>query len=165
MGSDWTIRGATGDDAGKLTDLIANIEEYYGSELEEKDSLRADVERVLSGSPPSVFALVVEDDEKLVGLASYSFLWPSAGATSSLFLKELFVLETHRRRGLARDLLIEIFRIAEANHCTRVEWMTDSDNLDAQLAYSNLGFGDKIMSTKIVYRVADPSEGIRRLVS
>ncbi|WP_260859657.1 hypothetical protein [Streptomyces cupreus] len=56
------------------------------TEIQPFEERRAQVEEALFGSPPPAPALLVEDEAgDIVGLAAYSFLWPSAGSTHSLF--------------------------------------------------------------------------------
>lgn len=149
-----TIRPADKGDAVALAALIEEIERFYGStEFQPFEERQAQVEEALFGSPPLAFALVVEDEAgDLVGLAAYSFLWPAAGSTHSLFLKELYVRDTLRRQGIGAQLMAELRNIATARPgCSRMEWMTDRDNPNAQAFYRLLGFEQD--DGKIVYRV------------
>ncbi|WP_304951803.1 GNAT family N-acetyltransferase [Streptomyces sp. AVP053U2] len=104
-------------------------------------------------SPPLASALLAEDGAgNLVGLAAYSFLWPAAGSSHSLFLKELYVSDTIRRQGVGARFMAELRALAEARPgCSRVEWMTDRDNPDARAFCKSLGFDE--FGGKIVYRV------------
>jgi ribosomal protein S18 acetylase RimI-like enzyme len=95
--------------------------------------------------------LLAWEGDKLVGFAAYSFLWPAAGVTRSLYLKELYVVEEFRRSGIGQLLMQSIFDTAARNECSRVEWATDTFNADAQRFYERLGF--KTLSTKVDYRV------------
>ncbi|WP_063735286.1 cyclophane-containing RiPP N-acetyltransferase HaaN [Streptomyces sp. RTd22] len=149
-----TIRPAEMRDVLALAELIEEIERFYGStEAQPLDERRAQTEEALFGSPPMVFALVVEDETgDLAGLAAYSFLWPAAGSSHSLFLKELYVRDTLRRQGVGARLMDELRALAAARPgCSRVEWMTDRDNADARSFYKSLGFAE--FDGKIVYRV------------
>ncbi|MCX5421957.1 cyclophane-containing RiPP N-acetyltransferase HaaN [Streptomyces sp. NBC_00078] len=149
-----TIRPADKGDAVALAALIEEIERFYGStEFQPFEERQAQVEEALFGSPPLASALVVEDEAgDLVGLAAYSFLWPAAGSTHSLFLKELYVRDTLRRQGVGAQLMKELRALAAARPgCSRVEWMTDHDNPDARAFYRSLGFAE--FDGKIVYRV------------
>jgi GNAT superfamily N-acetyltransferase len=56
-----------------------------------------------------------------VGFASYSFLWPAAGLTQSLYLKELFVTAKARRQGVGQALMERLIDIAKKAGCSRVE--------------------------------------------
>ncbi|MGW6837001.1 cyclophane-containing RiPP N-acetyltransferase HaaN [Streptomyces sp. NPDC054949] len=149
-----TIRPAERRDTVAVADLIEEIERFYGStEIQPLEERRSQVEEALFGSPPLASALLVEDEAgDLVGLAAYSFLWPAAGSSHSLFLKELYVRGTLRRQGVGARLMDELRALASARPgCSRVEWMTDHDNPGARAFYKSLGFAE--FDGKIVYRV------------
>jgi GNAT superfamily N-acetyltransferase len=149
-----TIRPADKRDITAVAELIEEIERFYEStEIQPFEERRAQVEEALFGSPPLASALLVEDEAgDIVGLAAYSFLWPSAGSTHSLFLKELYVRDTLRRQGVGARLMDELRAVAAARPgCSRVEWMTDRDNPGARAFYKSLGFAE--FDGKIVYRV------------
>ncbi|WP_031053326.1 cyclophane-containing RiPP N-acetyltransferase HaaN [Streptomyces sp. NRRL F-5702] len=149
-----TIRPAGRSDIEALAELIGEIERFYGStKIQPLEERRSQVGEALFGSPPLAFALLVEDEAgALVGLAAYSFLWPAAGSSHSLFLKELYVRDTLRRQGVGARLMGELRALAAARPgCSRVEWMTDRDNSGARAFYKSLGFTE--FDGKIVYRV------------
>ncbi len=87
----------------------------------------------------------------MAGFAAYSFLWPAVGATRSLYLKELYVPEKYRRRGVGALLMRAIFETAGPLGCSRVEWTTDARNTAAQAFYAKLGL--RAHPSKIFYRV------------
>ncbi|MET8134084.1 cyclophane-containing RiPP N-acetyltransferase HaaN [Streptomyces sp. NPDC005251] len=152
-----TIRPAEKNDLRGLAELIEEIERFYGTadaDIQPFDERQDQVEEALFGSPPLAAALLVEDETgDIVGLAAYSFLWPSAGSTHSLFLKELYVRDALRRQRVGERLMNELRAIAAARPgCSRVEWMTDRDNPGARAFYKSLGFAE--FDGKIVYRVA-----------
>ncbi|MEU8822781.1 cyclophane-containing RiPP N-acetyltransferase HaaN [Streptomyces sp. NPDC048636] len=149
-----TIRPAEKRDILAVAELIEEIERFYGStEVQPLDERESQVEEALFGSPPMASALLVEDESgDLVGLAAYSFLWPAAGSSHSLFLKELYVRDTLRRQGVGAQLMSELRTLAASRSgCSRVEWMTDRDNPGARAFYKSLGFTE--FDGKIVYRV------------
>ncbi|MEV7849543.1 cyclophane-containing RiPP N-acetyltransferase HaaN [Streptomyces sp. NPDC088183] len=149
-----TIRPADRRDIVAVAELIEEIERFYGSaEIQPLEERHSQVEEALFGSPPLASALLVEDGTgNLVGLATYSFLWPAAGSSHSLFLKELYVRDTLRRQGVGARLMDELRALAAARPgCSRVEWMTDRDNPNARAFYKSLGFAE--FDGKIVYRV------------
>lgn len=149
-----TIRHAEKGDIRTVAELIGEIERFYGStEIQHLEERQLQVEEALFGSPPLASALLVEDETgDIVGLAAYSFLWPAAGSSHSLFLKELYVRSTLRRQGVGARLMNELRSIAAARPgCSRVEWMTDRDNPNARNFYRSLGFAE--FDGKIVYRV------------
>ncbi|WP_371095858.1 cyclophane-containing RiPP N-acetyltransferase HaaN [Streptomyces sanglieri] len=151
-----TIRPAEKSDVRELAELIEEIERFYGTadaDIQPVDERQDQIEGALFGSPPLASALLIEDEAgDVVGLAAYSFLWPSAGSTHSLFLKELYVRDTLRRQGVGQRLMNELRDIAAARPgCSRVEWMTDRVNPGARAFYKSLGFAE--FDGKIVYRV------------
>lgn len=78
------------------------------TEIQPFEERRAQVEEALFGSPP----LVEDEAGDIVGLAAYSFLWPSAGSTHSLFLRELYVRDTLRRQGFGARVMDELRAVA-----------------------------------------------------
>ena len=100
----------------------------------------------------TIFISLEDETGDIVGLAAYSFLWPAAGSSHSLFLKELYVRDTLRRQGIGARLMDELRALAAARPgCSRVEWMADRDNPGARAFYESRGFTES--DGKIVYRV------------
>jgi ribosomal protein S18 acetylase RimI-like enzyme len=154
---DFNIRKARPDDVLSLVALNARIGRYYGdADTESRDEASRRTSTALFAEGASAVAIVawtVENSSRAVGLAAYSYLWPAIGSTESLFLKELFVDEEFRRRGLARRLLIDVFTAAIERQCSRVEWTADRGNAPAEKLYEGLGFGGNIHEGKWHYRV------------
>ena len=90
-------------------------------------------------------------DGRVVGLASCSYLWPAAGTSRSLFLKELYVRTAARRTGVGRLLMREVFAAAVVTRCSRVEWQTELGNPVAREFYASLGA--QVLDGKIAFRV------------
>ncbi len=140
-----------GDEAA-IAALLADMDGFYDDAPEGTPQERAaQVRAALFSAPPLARALLAWDGGILAGLALYSFLWPAAGLTASLYLKELYVAKAHRRAGVGRLLMGGLYEIAAERGCSRVEWTTDTDNQDAQAFYESLGAKPK--ASKIFYRV------------
>lgn len=147
-----SLRPAVQADVEAISSILTEVDRYYGASDEEPLSERVpQITSALFGTPPSAYALLAWDDGKLVGLAAYSFLWPAAGVSRSLFLKELYVSEESRRHGVGRLLMSELCRIAHENSCERVEWTADADNPIALTFHETLGVPP--VSSKVFYRV------------
>lgn len=139
-------------DAGAIAGLLAELAVFYGDTPEGTPDERAEqVRAALFGDPPAARALLAWDGAALAGLASWSFLWPAAGLTRSLYLKELYVAQAHRRTGAGKLLMEGLYRIAADYGCSRVEWTTDTGNSGAQRFYESLGATP--LTTKIFYRL------------
>ena len=138
--------------AEALAKLAEEMVRFYAvTEVDPLELRISQIKESLFADPPSGYALLAWDDGRLVGLAAYSFLWPAVGLTRSLYLKELYVAETARQKGVGRLLIQWLYEIAVKNECSRVEWATDQDNPDAQRFYAGLGV--PVRESKLFYRI------------
>ena len=147
-----TLAAARPEDAEQLADLMDELEHFYGGTptgaLDEK---LVQISDALFGERPAAEAMLAWDGDKLAGFASYSFHWPAAGFTTSLFLKELYIAQAYRRSGIGKQLMSALESVARARRCSRFEWGTDVDNEAAQQFYASLGASPS--NGKITYRV------------
>lgn len=146
------ISVADKNDIPAIVDLLGEVDEFYGDDTAEGLEERADkVTSVLFGKEPAAYALLARaEGGQAIGFASYSFLWPAAGSSRSLYLKELYVANGYRQSGAGRQLMQELFDIAKTEGCSRVEWTTDATNMDAQTFYAKLG--ESVSTDKLFYR-------------
>jgi ribosomal protein S18 acetylase RimI-like enzyme len=150
-----TITSAVPEHNDGIVALLEEMDRFYGTtEMEPLDIRTRQVHQALFGNPPAAYALLAWDKEHLVGIASYSFLWPAVGLTRSLYLKELYVSETKRRDAVGTALMHALFAIAVKHECSRVEWTTDEENKGAQRFYEKIQM-ERLLS-KLFYR-ADPN--------
>lgn len=132
------IETATAADIQVLSQMIGEVEAYYGGEHVPGDP--GQIQEALLGPVPAATVLIARDDDgEALGFASYSRLWPAAGADVSLFLKELFVREGHRRRGVGGQLLDAVEAAASTAGSSRLEWTGDADNAVALAFYEARG--------------------------
>jgi GNAT superfamily N-acetyltransferase len=97
------------------------------------------IEDAIFGATPAAHVVLARNDTAVVAFAAYSFLWPAAGVTRSLYLKELYVGQAYRREGVGKLLMHHLCDIAATSACSRIEWTTDQDNPGAQQFYARLG--------------------------
>lgn len=147
-----TISPANSGHSEALAGLAEEMDRFYGAVEVDPIELRIDqINDALFGNIPSAYALLAWDTEKLVGFASYSFLWPAVGLTRSIYLKELYVIAEARGMGAGKLLMKHLCDMAARNNCSRVEWTTDTSNRNAQLFYAELGV--PVDDSKLFYRV------------
>lgn len=141
------------DDVAAIAALLAELDRFYGATNVEPVSQRVPQisAALFAQQPAAAQALLAWEDRQLVGLATYSLLWPAVGVTQSLYLKELYVAQEHRGRGVGRRLMQEVCRVATEHGCSRVEWTTDTDNSDAQHFYAKLGVS--ALASNVFYRL------------
>jgi ribosomal protein S18 acetylase RimI-like enzyme len=147
-----TVRRAEPNDAEALAEMAKEMDHFYGATEARSRELRIDqVRDALQGDLPAAHVILAWEDTNLLGFASYSFLWPAVGLTRSLYLKELYITANSRRRGIGKMLMRQLYLIAVQHECSRVEWTTDRDNLDAQEFYEALGV--PVAASKRFYRL------------
>lgn len=147
-----TVAPTRPSDISALAELAEEMDRFYGaSEIEPLEIRLRQINDAIFSDPPSAYALLAWDDDRLVGFASYSFLWPAAGLTRSLYLKEMYVIEAARRKGTGKLLMRNLCDIAIKCDCSRVEWTTDRENTDAQRFYAELGV--PVKESKLFYRI------------
>lgn len=135
-----------------LAALLEELDRHYGTtEFEPFDQRVAQIRDALFGEVPAAFALLAWHEGDLIGMASYSFLWPAAGVTRSLYLKELYVARSWQRQGIGKLIMDRLLAVAAKHGCSRVEWTTDRESEGAQRFYAKLGV--PVSDGKLFYRV------------
>lgn len=146
------ITVARPEDSEALAELAEEMDRFYGAtRVEPIETRLKQINDALFDDIPIAYSLLAWEESRLVGFATYSFLWPAVGLTRSIFLKELYVARSARQKGIGKLLMERLFDLATQKNCSRVEWMTDSYNRDAQLFYAKLGA--PVDESKIFYRV------------
>jgi len=135
-----------------LAVLFEEMDRHYGAtEFEPFDQRVVQIRDALFGAVPAASALLAWQESTLVGMASYSFLWPAAGVTRSLYLKELYVAQDWQRQGIGKQLMDSLLAVAAKSGCSRVEWTTDRESEGAKRFYAKLGV--PVDDGKLFYRV------------
>jgi GNAT superfamily N-acetyltransferase len=147
-----SVTPAERDSVEAMATLLEEMDRFYGAtEVTPLEHRVRQINEAIFGSPPATYVLLAWDDARLVGLATYSFLWPAVGLTRSLYVKELYVAQKYRRKGVGRLLMQSIIEVAARHQCSRVEWTTDDDNVNAQRFYEVLEL--RKHSSKVFYRL------------
>ena len=153
-----SVTPAAPADVLALTELLEEMDLFYGAAggTSREERLRQTGEALFS-DPAAAHVLLAWAGPRLAGMAAYSYLWPAVGRTRSLYLKELYVGESHRRDGVGKLLMRAVFETAAQHGCSRIEWTTDDGNAGAQAFYETLGLPRR--PAKIFYRVEDTGGG------
>jgi RimJ/RimL family protein N-acetyltransferase len=154
------IRPAAHGDVEAIALLMDDIDRFYGAPNVESSGKRvSQIAAVLFQEPKAAYALLAWENDNLVGMAAYSFLWPAAGVTRSLYLKEIYVAEAVRGKGIGTLLIQRLCQIAVEHACSRVEWTTDEANVLSKGFYERLGVSKN--QDKAFYRLEN--EGIQQM--
>ena len=146
-----SIRPATTDDVPTVVFLIRALSQYEKLEHEVRmteDKLRA----TMFGPRPYAEAVLAEEGGKPVGFALFFHNYSTFLAQPGLYLEDLYVLESHRGKGIGKALLAHLAKIAVERNCGRLEWAVLDWNVDAIGFYEKLGA--KPNSEWTVYRLA-----------
>ena len=140
-------RGYRAGDADAFLMLYRECLDYYrvreASEAQEARIIGIlDSERHLS-------CLMAFDGPTPVGFATWVLTFP-AGTDLALYMKELFVSEEARGKGVGRALMTGLVHIAKAEGCCRFDWQTDLENAVSQAFYKQL---QAPLYEKVTYRV------------
>jgi GNAT superfamily N-acetyltransferase len=131
------IRPAGREDVGTIFRLIRELAEYerlghavQGDERLLEDSL---FER------RAAEALLIEEGGEPVGYAVFFTTFSTFECRPGLWLEDVYVRPEWRRRGVGREVLTHIARLAVERDCARIEWLALNWNESALRFYEALG--------------------------
>jgi GNAT superfamily N-acetyltransferase len=90
-------------------------------------------------APPRFYVLIAEVEGRVAGMALYFFTFSTWGSRDGLYVEDLYVRGEFRRFGLARQLMLELARIAQSRGCGRFQWTVHSKNTAAVRFYESVG--------------------------
>jgi len=97
----------------------------------------ADLTREFLEDPRHHIAVAI-DDGLVVGFASaVHYIHPDK--RPELWINEIGLAPTHRRRGLGKAVLNALFEVGRAHNCTVAWVLTDRSNVSAVALYSSVG--------------------------
>ena len=132
------IRPAEPTDVPVVAELIWQLARF--EKLEDQVVLTEELLSAgLFGPRPYAEAVIAEDDGEPIGFALFFHSFSTFLARPGLYLEVLFVLPTHRGRGVGRALLSHLARLAVERGCGRMEWAVLNWNKDAIRFYERLG--------------------------
>lgn len=147
-----TLRPATADDIPQILAFIRGLAEYeklLDDCVATEDALRA----TLFGDRPYAEVLLAEWEGVPAGFALYFHNYSTFRARPGIYLEDLFVLPTHRGRGIGKALLTRLGEIAVDRGCARLEWSVLDWNQPAIDFYQSLGA--RPLDEWTIYRVTD----------
>ena len=139
------IREAKKEDCGALDALLSKLirdEVQYDPNLCESFTGENNYARQLEQEDRKAF--VAEENGEIVGYVyGYVFDIPKMCRRPVAVLDALYVEEAFRNRGIARLLLREFLRFAEAQHAGVIELKVLSENAQAVRLYESMGFSER----------------------
>jgi len=133
-----TLRDAVPGDEGLVDHFVRQLAIYEKLEHEAAGTPEL-FARALFGTPPRVFAMIVEHERTPIGLALYYFNFSTFMARPGLYLEDIFVDPAHRNRGIGRAIFRVLARRALDQGCARMEWSVLDWNAPSIAFYRLLG--------------------------
>jgi len=134
-----SIRTAGPDDVPALVGLFRGFMDYLGDPSPPDAALAGAIMPVFTD--PHAEVLIAQDGNgaplAYTHLRYYYSIWMAA---PECFIEDLFVVESHRDRGLGRRLLAAVFERARARGCRRARLDTNQENHRGVHLYESLGF-------------------------
>ena len=157
---DFEITSITSAEIPELLKLIRELARFERLEHEVEATV-ASLRKALFGPQPVAGALLARCDGKAVGYAIHFSTFSSFVGRPGLWLEDLYVRPKFRQRGVGRQLIEAVARIAAERNCGRFEWTALNWNKNALDFYRRLGA--KALDEWVLIRL--DSHGLRRLAA
>jgi GNAT superfamily N-acetyltransferase len=145
------IRDATDADLPAIERLIRALAEYERL-LPEVKMDQVLLRRTLFGERRYAEVLIAEEDGEAIGFALFFHNFSTFLGRPGIYLEDLFVVPEQRGKGVGKQLLRHLARVAVERDCGRLEWAVLNWNSDAIGFYERLGA--RANSDWTVYRLA-----------
>ena len=152
------IRSATEEDAGTLLSLIKDLAIYEKKPVSVVEATEEDLKRDGFGLNRRFEARLAFIDNKAVGFTLFFPDYSTWEGRAGLFLEDIFVAESARRRGVGRALMADLAATALARGWRRINFRVLTWN-PAREFYHALGFAH--IDEWLPYRI--DGDGLRKL--
>ena len=132
------IRPAKSDDVGLILQFIRDLAEYE-REPEAVTATEADLARDGFGPEPKFRVVIAEWDNKPAGFALFFYNYSTWLGRPGLYLEDLFVRPEFRGKGIGKNLLLYLARLAVQENCGRFQWQVLDWNTPSIRFYESLG--------------------------
>ena len=133
------IRKAVESDIPSLLPLmreLAEFEKYSNDFAISEEVLR---EQGFRRSPPDFHCLIAEEGSRLIGFLVYYLVPFTYRAKPNLIVKELYIADLHRSRGIGRQLMKAVAVEAQQADCGVIKWWVARWNERGMEFYKRLG--------------------------
>jgi GNAT superfamily N-acetyltransferase len=130
------IRLATRADSFSFAPLLAEMQRHYGQPVPEQAALEAAT--LLCHLPAEGFnprTLLAVADGAVIGSCVLNVMMPAAELRRSLYIRDLFVSATTRRRGIGRALVRAAAQLVVEGGFCALDWTMDARNDPARRLY------------------------------
>lgn len=140
--SEIKIRFAIEADIYQIIDLCEAHANYEQCEYS-KTGKSAELLKSLFSDIPKLYCLVVEQENKLIGYATYTIQYSTWDAAEYIYMDCLYMYENARGFGLGEQLVEKIKEEGKKLSCNLVQWQTPDFNVRAIKFYKRIGATSK----------------------
>ena len=134
----FQVRNALPQDVPLILQMIRGLAEYEKLS-DQVVATEAGLREALFGPHPSAEVVIGYADGQPAGFALFFHNFSTFLGRRGLYLEDLFVVPEWRGRGLGRQLLAHLARIAVERNCGRMEWSVLDWNEPAMRVYRGIG--------------------------
>lgn len=146
-----SCRLATAADHAAVTELFYLCDlHYWGDKAPSVEAMAAHIRDHVLTEAAKVEILLAEAEGKALGFATFAVLYPAPDLGGQLFLKDLFVPDEARSRGIGMTLMRVLAKLAVERGCVRFDWTAEDFNPVAMAFYERIGA--RRITQKVYYR-------------
>jgi GNAT superfamily N-acetyltransferase len=137
---DIVVRCPSEADIPGLAALFSEMQSHYKQPV--SDATATEAAALACKAPTSTFdprVLVALAGDAIVGSLVMNVTFPASGLTLALYIRDLYVAKTARRRGVGQMLVKAATRLRVSGGFSALEWTTDSANAAARRLYEACG--------------------------
>ena len=131
--------------------LLATNRYYWGPREGAEAATRQAAEDLLGGGADCKMLIGWLEDTPAT-YATFAILHPAPSEHGTLFMKDLFVVEGARDKGLGEVMMRRVAALAAARGCVRFDWTAETDNPRALAFYDRLSA--QRVTDKVYFRLA-----------
>ena len=132
------IRESIPEDSQTIFDFIMELAIYEKLPNEVKTTVKETREAIFAPNS-TVKALICEEDGTAIGFAVYFYNYSTWLGKKGIYLEDLYVSESKRKRGAGKALLKYLARKAIEEDCGRFEWSCLDWNTPSREFYESFG--------------------------
>ena len=128
-----------------IQDLVRLCEQHAIFEKSEFDPKNKEEHLIkhLFSNTPSLYCLIVENEDKIIGYATYMKQFSTWDARYYIYMDCLFMKEASRGFGTGEKLIVKIKEHGRELGCSQMQWQTPEFNKRAMKFYDRIGANGK----------------------
>lgn len=123
-----------------MVKIFTDMEEhYYGKGTIQESLMKNYLSKHLFNQLSGTLVIRAQCDNSITGLACCNILYPSPRYSGQLHIKELYVPQRERSKGIGKSIMRFIAKLALEQECSSLSWNAEKSNPGANRFYQSLG--------------------------